>query len=293
MPARKRRDAIRRKLEMAQHQIVDREEWFAARKALLAKEKEFTRTRDRLGAERRALPWIKIEKPYEFEGPGGKETLADLFGGKSQLIVKHFMLGPGWSEGCVGCSFEMDHVDGILAHLGARDISYVAVSRAPWPEIQAFRKRMGWQIKWVSSYGNDFNYDFHVSFTPDERPRGGGGGGSTPSASALRSGYATNSAASRSLVAALRRVRGAAAGRWSVSVTVMDFPSQAPHPPRCPRHPLPQAGRGICSGAVGTPSPRLRGEGRGEGQVPTPAREPCRRRRSARFSRDAACRAPR
>ena len=160
--------------DMTSHRIVSREQWLVERKALLAKEKEFTRTRDRLGAERRALPWVKIEKPYEFEGPGGKETLADLFGPKSQLIVKHFMLGPGWSEGCVGCSFEMDHVDGILAHLGARDVSYVAVSRAPWPEIEAFRKRMGWQIKWVSSYGNDFNYDFHVSFTPDEMQRGAG-----------------------------------------------------------------------------------------------------------------------
>src|SRR5207237_9351312 len=110
------------------HRIVSREQWLVDRKALLAKEKEFTRLRDRLGAERRALPWIKIEKPYEFEGSGGRETLADLFGGKSQLIVKHFMLGPGWSEGCVGYSLEREHVDGILAHLGARDIRHVAVS---------------------------------------------------------------------------------------------------------------------------------------------------------------------
>jgi len=158
---------------MAQHQIVSRDEWLVARKDLLVKEKEFTRLRDRLGGERRALPWVKIEKPYLFDGPDGKETLADLFGGNSQLIVKHFMLGPGWSEGCVGCSFEMDHVDGILAHLAARDVSYVAVSRAPWPEIDAFRKRMGWRIKWVSSYGGDFNYDFHVSFTADEMTRQG------------------------------------------------------------------------------------------------------------------------
>lgn len=159
---------------MTQHHIVSPEEWLAARKALLTKEKEFTRLRDRLSAERRALPWVKIEKPYVFEGPGGRETFGDLFGGKSQLIVKHFMLGPDWSEGCVGCSFEMDHVDGILAHLGARDVSYVAVSRAPWSEIDAFRKRMGWNIKWVSSGGSDFNYDFHVSFTPDEMRRGEG-----------------------------------------------------------------------------------------------------------------------
>jgi predicted dithiol-disulfide oxidoreductase (DUF899 family) len=157
---------------MIQHPIVSHDEWLAARKELLAKEKEFTRLRDRLSAERRALPWVKIEKAYAFDGPDGRETLADLFGEHSQLIVKHFMLGPGWSEGCVGCSFEMDHVDSILAHLQQRDVSYVAVSRAPWPEIDAFRKRMGWHIRWVSSYGSDFNYDFHVSFTPDEIARG-------------------------------------------------------------------------------------------------------------------------
>jgi predicted dithiol-disulfide oxidoreductase (DUF899 family) len=159
---------------MTQHQIVTRDEWLAARKQLLVKEKEFTRSRDRLSAERRALPWVKVEKEYVFDGPDGKETLADLLGGHSQLIVKHFMLGPGSSEGCVGCSFEMDHVDGILVHLAARDVGYVAVSRAPWPEIEAFRKRMEWRIKWVSSHGSDFNYDFNVSFTADEMSRGQG-----------------------------------------------------------------------------------------------------------------------
>jgi predicted dithiol-disulfide oxidoreductase (DUF899 family) len=159
---------------MTEHHIVSRDAWLAARKELLVKEKEFTRLRDRLSAERRALPWVKIEKDYVFGGPHGKESLADLFGGRSQLIVKHFMLGPGWGEGCVGCSFEMDHVDGIRVHLEQRDVSYVAVSRAPWPEIEAFRKRMGWQIKWVSSHGSDFNYDFHVSFTPDEIAKGAG-----------------------------------------------------------------------------------------------------------------------
>ena len=153
---------------MTQHRIVSREDWLAVRKQLLAKEKEFTRLRDRLSAERRALPWVKVEKQYVFDGADSRETLADLFGGRSQLIVKHFMLGPGWTEGCVGCSFEMDHVDGILAHLEQRDVRYVAVSRAPLAEIQAFRKRMGWRIKWVSSFGSDFNYDFHVSFTPEE-----------------------------------------------------------------------------------------------------------------------------
>jgi len=147
-----------------QHPIVSRDEWLAARKQLLVREKELTGLRDRLAAERRALPWVKVEKPYVFEGPNGNETLADLFGGRSQLIIKHFMLGPGWTEGCVGCSFELDHVDGILVHLAQRDVSYVAVSRAPLSEIEAFKERMGWHIKWVSSAGGDFNYDFHVSF---------------------------------------------------------------------------------------------------------------------------------
>jgi predicted dithiol-disulfide oxidoreductase (DUF899 family) len=159
---------------MTQHQIVTHDQWIAARKELLAKEKEFTRWRDQLSAERRALPWVKVEKPYVFDGPDGKETLADLFSGHSQLIVKHFMLGPGWSEGCVGCSFELDHVDGILMHLAQRDVGYVAVSRAPFAEIEPFRKRMGWHVKWVSSYGNDFNYDFNVSFTPEQIAAGEG-----------------------------------------------------------------------------------------------------------------------
>ncbi len=155
-----------------QHRIVSSDDWLAARKRLLVKEKELTRLRDQLTAERRVLPWVKVEKPYVFDGPDGKETLADLFGGRSQLIVKHFMLGPGWSEGCVGCSFELDHVDGILVHLEHRDVGYVAVSRAPLAEIEAFKKRMGWRIKWVSSCATDFNYDFHVSFRPDEIAKG-------------------------------------------------------------------------------------------------------------------------
>ena len=155
-----------------QHRIVSHDEWLAARKQLLAREKEFTRLRDQLAAERRALPWVKVEKPYVFNGPEGRETLADLFGGHSQLIIKHFMLGPGWKEGCVGCSFELDHINGILVHLEQRDVSYVAVSRAPLPEIEAFKQRMGWHIKWVSSSGSDFNYDFHVSFRPDEIAKG-------------------------------------------------------------------------------------------------------------------------
>ena len=153
---------------MMHNRIVTRDEWLAARKAHLAKEKELTHLRDQLSAERRELPWVRIEKNYVFAGPNGKETFAQLFDGRSQLIIQHFMFGPGWKEGCVGCSFEVDHIDGALVHLEHHDVSYVVVSRAPLPEIEAFKKRMGWRFKWVSSYGSDFNYDFHVSFKPDE-----------------------------------------------------------------------------------------------------------------------------
>jgi predicted dithiol-disulfide oxidoreductase (DUF899 family) len=157
---------------MLHNHVVPRDEWLAARKQLLIREKEFTRLRDQLNAERRALPWVKVEKPYMFDGPEGRQTLADLFDGRSQLIVKHFMLGPDWQEGCVGCSFEVDHVGGALVHLEHHDVSYVAVSRAPLAKIEAFKHRMGWRFKWVSSYGGDFNYDFHVSFTEDEIAKG-------------------------------------------------------------------------------------------------------------------------
>jgi len=157
---------------MQPHQIVSRDQWIAARRQLLVKEKELTRLRDQLSAERHALPWVKIEKPYIFDGPHGKETLADLFDGRSQLIVKHFMFGPDWQEGCVGCSFECDHVGGTLPHLEHHDVTYVAVSRAPLPRIEAFRQRMGWRFKWVSSFGSDFNYDFNVSFTPEQSAQG-------------------------------------------------------------------------------------------------------------------------
>src|SRR5580698_5982237 len=150
------------------NQVVSRNEWIEARKQHLAREKEFTRLRDQLSAERRALPWVRVDKEYVFEGPNGKETLSDLFAGRSQLVVKHFMLGPGWKNPCVGCSFEMDHTDGMLIHLEHHDVSYVAVSRAPYPEIAAAHKRMGWKIKWLSSFGGDFNYDFNVSFTPEQ-----------------------------------------------------------------------------------------------------------------------------
>jgi predicted dithiol-disulfide oxidoreductase (DUF899 family) len=153
---------------MMHNRIVTRDEWLAARKAHLAKEKELTHLRDQLSAERRELPWVRIEKNYVFAGPNGKETLAQLFDGRSQLIIQHFMFGPGWKEGCVGCSFSVDHIEGALVHLEHHDVSYVAVSRAPLPEIEAFKKRMGWRLKWVSSYGSDFNYDFHVSFKPEE-----------------------------------------------------------------------------------------------------------------------------
>jgi predicted dithiol-disulfide oxidoreductase (DUF899 family) len=157
---------------MLHNPVVARDEWLAARKQLLIKEKEFTRLRDQLNAERRALPWVKVEKPYMFDGPDGRQSLADLFDGRSQLIVKHFMLGPDWQEGCVGCSFEVDHVGGALVHLEHHDVSYVAVSRAPLAKIAAFKDRMGWRIKWFSSHGSDFNYDFHVSFTEDELAKG-------------------------------------------------------------------------------------------------------------------------
>jgi predicted dithiol-disulfide oxidoreductase (DUF899 family) len=155
-----------------QHAIVSQDEWLAARKALLAKEKEFTRARDRLSEARRTLPWVKVAKNYVFDGPHGRESLSDLFGGKSQLIVYHFMLGPGWVQGCPSCSFLADHFDGVVVHLAQRDVSLVVVSRAPFAEIEAYKKRMGWKFKWVSSHGTDFNRDFHVSFTPEEKARG-------------------------------------------------------------------------------------------------------------------------
>ena len=157
---------------MEHNLIVTRDEWLIARKALLAKEKEATRALDALSAERRKLPWVKVEKNYAFDGPNGKETLADLFDGRSQLIVYHFMFGSGWKEGCVGCSFLADNIDGALVHLEHHDVTYVAVSRAPFPEIEAYKRRMGWRFKWVSSYGNDFNYDYHVSFAKDDLAKG-------------------------------------------------------------------------------------------------------------------------
>ena len=157
---------------MNHSKVVSRDEWLAARKQHLKKEKEFTRLRDKLSAERRELPWVKVEKNYVFDGPKGKETLADLFDGRSQLIVYHFMFGPEWEQGCPSCSFLSDHIDGSVVHLAHRDVTFVVVSRAPMPKIEAFKKRMGWRFKWVSSYGSDFNFDYHVSFTKDEMAKG-------------------------------------------------------------------------------------------------------------------------
>jgi predicted dithiol-disulfide oxidoreductase (DUF899 family) len=152
--------------------IVSHTEWLAARKEHLTREKEFTRQRDELSRQRRELPWERVEKQYVFEGPNGKQTLLDLFDSRSQLIVYHFMLGPGWNEGCKSCSLLADHFDGMTVHLANRDVTLAVVSRAPLGEIEAFRMRMGWRFKWVSSFGNDFNHDYHVSFTKDETASG-------------------------------------------------------------------------------------------------------------------------
>jgi predicted dithiol-disulfide oxidoreductase (DUF899 family) len=138
----------------------------------LKKEKEFSQVRDELSRLRRELPWVKVEKKYVFDAPNGKETLADLFAGRSQLIVYHFMFGPGWEQGCPSCSFLSDHIDGSLVHLANRDVTLVVVSRAPLSQIEEFKKRMGWRFKWVSSCENDFNFDYHVSFTKEEMAKG-------------------------------------------------------------------------------------------------------------------------
>ncbi|MDM9623578.1 thioredoxin family protein [Rhizobium sp. S96] len=154
-----------------QNQVVSREEWLEARRALLLKEKEATHLRDEVNAERMALPWVKVDKDYAFDTPAGRKSLSDLFDGRSQLLVYHFMLGPEWKAGCPGCSFLSDHVDGTLPHLNNHDVTWVAVSRAPLERIEAYKKRMGWQFPWASSFGSDFNYDYHVSFTPEDLAR--------------------------------------------------------------------------------------------------------------------------
>lgn len=154
------------------HEVVSREEWLKARQALLAMEKEETRLRDKVRTERQALPWVRVEKTYTFDTPAGKKTLADLFDGRSQLMVYHFMFGPDWEAGCPGCSFVGDHVDGMLPHLNHHDVTFVCVSRAPLDKIEAYKKRMGWKFPWFSSFGSDFNFDYHVSFTKEELARG-------------------------------------------------------------------------------------------------------------------------
>jgi predicted dithiol-disulfide oxidoreductase (DUF899 family) len=164
------RETSNRSLES--HPVVSRDEWLAARKRHLIKEKEFTRLRDELSRQRRELPWVRVEKEYVFDGPDGKKTLSQLFQGRSQLVVYHFMFGPTWEQGCKSCSFWADNFTGIVVHLNHRDVSLVAVSRTPLEKLEAFRRRMGWTFKWVSSFGNEFNNDFHVSFAPEELAKG-------------------------------------------------------------------------------------------------------------------------
>jgi len=159
-------------IEVRGPNVVSHAEWLAARKAFVTKEKEFTRLRDELSRQRGALPWERVEKRYEFGSANGKVALADLFNGRSQLIVYHFMFGPDWQEGCPSCSFVSDHFDGALVHLANRDTALAVISRAPHSQIETFQKRMGWKFPWVSSFDSDFNFDYHVSFTPEERVSG-------------------------------------------------------------------------------------------------------------------------
>lgn len=154
------------------HRVVFRDEWLAERKTLLAREKELTRLSDEIARERRALPWVRIDKNYVFDAPDGRRTLAELFEGRRQLLVQHFMFAPGWDQGCRSCSFMADHADGMTVHLAHRDVTFIAVSRAPLADIERFRRRMGWRFKWVSSHDSDFNFDFGVSFTPEDVARG-------------------------------------------------------------------------------------------------------------------------
>jgi predicted dithiol-disulfide oxidoreductase (DUF899 family) len=155
-----------------EHPVVSRQQWLADRMKLMAREKELTRLGDQIARERRALPWVRIDKIYTFDTPVGRRTLADLFDGRRQLLMQHFMLGDGWEQGCKSCSYMADHTDGATAHLAQRDVTFVAVSRAPLAEIERFRQRMDWKFTWVSSHGSDFNGDFHVSFTADEMANG-------------------------------------------------------------------------------------------------------------------------
>jgi predicted dithiol-disulfide oxidoreductase (DUF899 family) len=157
---------------MSAHDVVSHAEWIEARKALLAREKQFTRLREELSAQRRALPWERVEADYRFSGPDGTSTLPQLFAGRSQLIVYHFMLGPEWEAGCKSCSFWADGFDGVDVHLAHRDVTLVAVSRAPYPKIAAYRARMGWRFPWVSSHGSSFNFDYQVSCTAEQLAAG-------------------------------------------------------------------------------------------------------------------------
>lgn len=159
-------------INTAGHSVVPRERWLAARKALLAREKELTRLHDQVARERRALPWVRIDKDYVFDTLQGPRRLADLFDGRSQLLVQHFMFAPGWEQGCKSCSYMADHNDCAVPHLAQRDVTLLAVSRAPLAAIEAFRQRMGWRFGWVSSYGSDFNHDFGVNFSQDEMSSG-------------------------------------------------------------------------------------------------------------------------
>ncbi len=159
-------------MDMETPKVVTREQWLKARLELLAAEKEFTHQRDSLTRRRMAMPWERVEKNYVFDTTEGQRTLAELFEGRRQLLVQHFMLGPGWEQGCKSCSFMADHIDGMTVHLAHRDVTMLAISRAPLAEIERFRSRMGWQFKWVSSYDGDFNHDFGVSFTPEEVAKG-------------------------------------------------------------------------------------------------------------------------
>ena len=154
---------------MESHRVVSRNQWIEERKALLAREKEFTQLRDQLSHARRDLPWVRVDKDkdYVFDGAGGKQTLAELFAGRQQLIVYHLMFDPSWEEACSRCSFWADNFNGVLVHLNQRDVSLVAISRAPFAKLAAFQKRMGWSFNWVSSFANDFNHDYHVSFAPE------------------------------------------------------------------------------------------------------------------------------
>ena len=156
----------------SQHPVVSREQWLAHRHELLAREKALTRQLDELGRARRALPWVRIDQPYVFDTPQGPRALAELFEGRRQLLVQHFMLGPGWEEGCPSCSFMADHHDAARPHLAQRDVTLLVVSRAPLAEIERFRRRMGWRFPWVSSHGSSFNRDFGVSFAPEDVARG-------------------------------------------------------------------------------------------------------------------------